>query len=131
MLAGLDVVVNPSMEESASYAMVEALLMERGVVASNVGGLPDTVQHGETGLLVPPGDPRPWPPRQRNCGRPRQKRRMGRLGRARRLRQFDIAATVASLEAVYRQALRELPRTRPDARPDEGSPAARGGVAHD
>ena len=56
-IAAMDVVVVPSIEESASYALVEALLMGKGVVASAVGGLPETVRNGETGLLVPPGDP--------------------------------------------------------------------------
>ncbi len=59
VLAGLDVAVNPSIGESACYTMVEALLMGKGVVASNVGGLPDTVQDGETGLLVPRVTPPP------------------------------------------------------------------------
>ena len=109
------------MEESASYAMVEALLMERGVVASNVGGLPDTVQHGETGLLVPPGDPSALAAAVTELlADPGRRREMGRLGRARCLRQFDISTTVASLEAIYRQALHELPRTRLDAWPDPG-----------
>ena len=106
VLAGLDVVVNPSMEESACYTMVEALLMERGVVASNVGGLPDTVQHGETGLLVPPGDPAALAAAVTELlADPGRRREMGRLGRARCLRQFDIAVTVAKLETLYRNTL--------------------------
>ena len=105
VLAGLDVVVNPSMEESACYTMVEALLMERGVVASNVGGLPDTVQHGETGLLVPPGDPAALAAAVTELlADPGKRREMGRLGRARCLRQFDIAVTVAKLETLYRNS---------------------------
>ena len=113
VLAGLDVVVNPSLEESACYTMVEALLMERGVVASNVGGLPDTVQHGETGLLVPPGDPAALATAVAELlADPRTRREMGRRGRDRCLRQFDIHVTVAQVEALYRQSLRELKRAR-------------------
>jgi glycosyltransferase involved in cell wall biosynthesis len=113
VLAGLDVVVNPSLEESACYTMVEALLMERGVVASNVGGLPDTVQHRETGLLVPPGDPAALAAAVTELlADPARRHEMGRRGRQRCLRQFDIRATVTQLEALYRQALDELKRTR-------------------
>jgi glycosyltransferase involved in cell wall biosynthesis len=113
VLAGLDVVVNPSLEESACYAMVEALLMQRGVVASNVGGLPDTVQHGETGLLVPPGDPAALATAVTELlADARRRREMARRGRERCLRQFDIHATVAQVEALYRQSLRELKRAR-------------------
>ena len=63
VLAGLDVVVNPSMEESACYTMVEALLMERGVVASNVGGLPYTGHTARPACWCRPVIPRPWPTR--------------------------------------------------------------------
>src|SRR6266545_5679890 len=113
VMAGLDVVVNPSLEESACYTMVEALLMRRGVVASNVGGLPDTVQHGETGLLVPPGDPAALAVAVTELlADPGRRRTMGRWGRERCLRKFDINATVAQVEALYRDGLRELNRGR-------------------
>jgi glycosyltransferase involved in cell wall biosynthesis len=118
VLAGLDVVVNPSMEESASYAMVEALLMQKGVVASDVGGLPDTVRHGETGLLVPPGDPAGLAAAVGELlADPGRRRELGRRGRDHCLRQFDINTTVAGLDAVYRKALGDLAQTRRRACP--------------
>ncbi|MFI5067972.1 MAG: glycosyltransferase family 4 protein, partial [Streptosporangiales bacterium] len=111
VLAGLDVVVCPSVSESASYALVEALLMGKGVVASAVGGLPDTVQHGETGLLVPPADPAALAAAMASLlADPGQRAAMGRRGRERCLRQFDISATVAGVEALYRDGLDRLRR---------------------
>jgi glycosyltransferase involved in cell wall biosynthesis len=102
VLAGLDVVVSPSIEESACYAVVEAMLMGKGVVASNVGGLPDTVRHGQTGLLVPPGDPAALAAAVAALAAdPARCAEMGRRGRAECLRRFDIDATVAEVEAVY------------------------------
>ncbi len=56
ILAAGDVAVVPSLSENVGGA-VEPLLMERPVVASAVGGLPDVVRDGETGYLVPPRDP--------------------------------------------------------------------------
>jgi len=113
VLAGLDVVVSPSIEESACYTMVEALLMEKGVVASDVGGLPDTVQHGKTGLLVPPADPAALARAVTELlADPGQRQEMGRRGREHCLRQFDINATVASVEAVYLDALHASARMR-------------------
>jgi glycosyltransferase involved in cell wall biosynthesis len=112
VLAGLDVVVNPSLEESACYTMVEALLMRKGVVASNVGGLPDTVQHGETGLLVPPGDPAALAAAVTELlTDPLRSQEMGRRGRDRCLRRFDIDVTVAQVDDLYRAALRKSKRT--------------------
>jgi glycosyltransferase involved in cell wall biosynthesis len=108
VLAGLDVVVCPSMEESACYAAVEALLMGNGVVASDVGGLPDTIRHGQTGLLVPPGDPAALAEAVAALiADPARREQMGYLGRAECLRRFDISSTVGQVEAVYLRALRE------------------------
>jgi glycosyltransferase involved in cell wall biosynthesis len=105
-IAAMDVVVVPSIEESASYALVEALLMGKGVVASAVGGLPDTVRHGETGLLVPPGDPAALADAVAGLlADPGRRREMGQRGRLLCLRRFDIDATVAEVEAVYVQGL--------------------------
>jgi glycosyltransferase involved in cell wall biosynthesis len=57
LLAILDVVVIPSFEEGIPQSLTQALAMERPVVASAVGGVPEVVQDGVTGLLVPPRDP--------------------------------------------------------------------------
>ena len=57
-LLGLgDLFLLPSETESFGLAALEALACGVPVVASNVGGLPEVVRHGETGLLVPPRDP--------------------------------------------------------------------------
>ena len=56
-LGNWDLTAIPSICESFGAAALESLAMCVPVVASNVGGLPDTVRDGETGLLVPPGSP--------------------------------------------------------------------------
>jgi glycosyltransferase involved in cell wall biosynthesis len=111
VLAGLDVVVSPSIEDSACGAMVEALLMRRSVVASDVGGLPDTVQHAVSGLLVPPRNPAAVADAVAELlADPARREEMGRRGRDHCLRRFDVDATVAGVDALYRAALRKSER---------------------
>jgi glycosyltransferase involved in cell wall biosynthesis len=56
MLASMDVSVLISSSESLSNAILESMAGGVPVVATDVGGNPELVKHGETGLLVPPGD---------------------------------------------------------------------------
>jgi glycosyltransferase involved in cell wall biosynthesis len=55
--AALDVAVLPSYREAQGLTVLEAMALSRPVVASNVGGIPEMITDGETGLLVPPHDP--------------------------------------------------------------------------
>jgi L-malate glycosyltransferase len=56
VLASLDLVVNPSRSESLSNVILEAMAAGRAVVATRVGGNPELVRDGVTGLLIPPED---------------------------------------------------------------------------
>jgi len=56
LLAAMDVFCLPSLKEGLSNAVMEAMAMERPVVATNVAGMREIIIHGETGLLVPPAD---------------------------------------------------------------------------
>jgi len=50
------IIVLPSLAESFGFAALEAMSLGRPVIASDTGGLPEVVAHGETGLVVPTGD---------------------------------------------------------------------------
>jgi glycosyltransferase involved in cell wall biosynthesis len=54
--AALDVAVLPSYREAQGLTILEAMALSRPVVASNVGGIPEMIEDGRTGLLVPPHD---------------------------------------------------------------------------
>jgi glycosyltransferase involved in cell wall biosynthesis len=56
VLSVLDVFVLPSLNEGMGKAVVEAMALAKPVIASDVGGIPDMVIPGESGILVPPAD---------------------------------------------------------------------------
>jgi glycosyltransferase involved in cell wall biosynthesis len=56
IMAGFDVAVAPSRREAFGVAAVELMAMGVPVVATTVGGLPELIEDGRTGLLVPAGD---------------------------------------------------------------------------
>lgn len=57
LLPDLDVSVNPSHSENLAGTTVESLMSSVPCIVTNVGGFPDLIQPGETGWLVPPGQP--------------------------------------------------------------------------
>ncbi len=57
IMAQTDIFVLPSLSEGMGYVIVEAMAYGKPVVATRVGGIPEVVEHGKTGLLVSPGQP--------------------------------------------------------------------------
>jgi len=95
--------VIPSLEEGFGIPAAEAMGCEVPVVASDAGGLPEVVEHGVTGLVVPRGDATALAGAISTLlGDSALRRRMGLAGRARALRLFDWDRTAERFEEIYR-----------------------------
>ena len=57
LLSCFDVFVLPSLWEGLPFVLIEAAIQQRPIVATEVDGVPEIIEHGRTGLLVPPKDP--------------------------------------------------------------------------
>lgn len=106
LLAACDLVVLPSMAEALPTALIEAAAAGRPVVATRVGGTPEVVEDGETGMLVPPDDPAALAAAVAAVlNDPEGARALGEAGRRRALSMFSIRAQVERTVALWSQVL--------------------------
>jgi glycosyltransferase involved in cell wall biosynthesis len=99
------IVVVPSLGEGFGMVALEAMERARPVVASAVGGLPEIVVHGESGLVVPPGDAEALADAlvELASDLPRAAA-MGLAGRQRAVESFTPERATSGVEALYRRA---------------------------
>lgn len=103
LLAAADVLVMPSHQEGLGVAALEAMAAGVPVIASRVGGVPEAVADGTTGILVPPGDARALADAvTRLAADPARARRLGSAGAARVRARFTMTAMAEGTLAVYR-----------------------------
>jgi glycosyltransferase involved in cell wall biosynthesis len=102
LLAGASLFVLSSLSEGISLTLLEAMARGLPVVATRVGGTPELVAEGETGLLVPAQDPAALAKAMlRVQADPEGGQRMGLAGRRRVEQEFDVRRMVADYEALY------------------------------
>jgi glycosyltransferase involved in cell wall biosynthesis len=102
-----DLFVHPSLYEGSSLVTLEAMAHRRPVVATMAGGLPDKVQPGVSGWLVPPGDASALAAAISGAlSQPERLRTMGAAGRAIVEREFSWDAAGAATLRLYEELLR-------------------------
>ncbi len=107
--------VLPSFAEGLPVVLMEALALGRPVITSALAGIPELVESGVTGWLVPPGSVDALVPAMRDAlqALPARLEEMGRAGKTRVARHHDAVQEARRLIALFRVAVE----------PDEQRPA--------
>lgn len=114
--ADLDVVALASLNEGSPVALIEALAAARPVVSTAVGGVPDVVVHGETGLTVPPREPAALSAAVlRLLGDRPLASRLGEAGRRHVYPRYASTRLVEEMRALYLAELAARGRAAPDS----------------
>jgi glycosyltransferase involved in cell wall biosynthesis len=107
LLRTFDLAACSSNFEGSPLTILEYMEAGLPVVSTRVGGVPDLVEDGVTGLLVNPGDPAALAGALAELLGDRERRaEMGSKGRERRRREFDIDVTVERFEQLYEELYR-------------------------
>jgi glycosyltransferase involved in cell wall biosynthesis len=106
LLAACDLFVLPSNYEALGLAVLEAMAAGRAVVATAVGGIPEAVLNGVTGVLVRPRDPSALASAIRTLlADPVLAHSMGAAGMSRVQQEFSSATMVQRVTRIYEEAL--------------------------
>jgi len=106
LLAAFDVFVLPSRCEGFGRVNLEAMAMGKPVISTKVGGIPEVVLDGVTGILVPPGDPRDLARAiMRLLNDTQLGESFGKEGRRRVERHFTLQAHAQRIQEIYGEIL--------------------------
>jgi glycosyltransferase involved in cell wall biosynthesis len=113
LLRAADVFVFPSRWEGNPLSVMEAMAAGLPVIATAVGGVPELVEEGASGILVPNEDLHGLvAAMQRMAQNPDLREQMGHAARCRAVERFDIRQTVRAYEALYEEILQKRRRVR-------------------
>lgn len=102
ILETVDVFVLPSLSEGLPLAMLEALALQKPVVATNVGGIPEVIEEGAIGYLVPPKNSEALADKILHLLRhPEVATNMGKAGRRRIEESFSVEKMINEYQALY------------------------------
>lgn len=129
ILRGLDCFVLPSLAEGVSNTVLEAMATGLPVIATAVGGNPELIEAGQSGLLVPAGDVEAMAQALLlYAGNPALARAAGQQGRARVEARYSLEAMVQQYQQLYDRLRQPQPA---QARPKPDATAPRQSSIHD
>lgn len=101
-----DIFVMPSLWEGMPMAVLEAMVAGKAIVASDTGGIPEAIENGAQGLLVPPGSVPPLADALRRLMLDQSYRAsLGAAAGERGMAEFTVAAMAKRYQTLYREAL--------------------------
>ncbi len=107
VLSRVDVFVLSSAKEGFPFALIEAMAAVRAIVASRVSAIPEIVEDGTSGILLPPGDARALADAllALRAG-PARRGRLGAAAEARVRREFTLEQMITRTDELYRSLFR-------------------------
>jgi glycosyltransferase involved in cell wall biosynthesis len=110
LMQGFEIFVFASSSEGLGTAILDAMALGKPVVATRAGGIPEAVQDGMTGLLVPPRDPQALAEAIRSLLRhSEQAQALGEAGRKRVEQYFTVERMACQTLQVYKRILADAP----------------------
>jgi glycosyltransferase involved in cell wall biosynthesis len=108
IIAAGDILAAPSLSEAFGRTVIEAMACGKPVVASNVGGIPEIVEDGKTGILVPPKDEKAIADAVIKLFTSKDLAgSMGAAGRKRAEQSFNIGSQVKEIERILDECLKK------------------------
>jgi glycosyltransferase involved in cell wall biosynthesis len=104
LLQAMDVFVLPSLSEGLPLSVLEALSLKKPVVASDVGGIPEIIENGVTGYLVPPENPEALAEKiTLLLQNPERAAVIGQAGRRRVEEDFSLPRMIREHQSLYEE----------------------------
>jgi len=108
VMRAADAVILPSANEGFGYVLAEAMSMGRAVVSTRVSSIPEVIQEGQTGLLVPPGDAEALGEAILDLSRhPEKASKLGQAGQQRVRELFSLERMIDEVEVFFKEVVEE------------------------
>ena len=103
IMAAADIIVHPSCEDALSSAVIESLMLERPIIATDISGVRDSLDDGRYGIIVPPANSEAFHAAlEEVIAHPEEARERARLGRKHILEYMDAGRVARAYAACYK-----------------------------
>jgi glycosyltransferase involved in cell wall biosynthesis len=104
ILNSIDIFILPSHRECTSLALLEAMAASKPIIATNVGGNPELIQEGKTGILIPPNNPEILAKKILLLLNDKDRPKLGSEARKLLQQNFSVQKMVNEYEKIYKRS---------------------------